>query len=732
MLIWWCGLVFTLVATAQESVQIYFDPIRRTADTLDFGYVMAGDSVLRQLFIENSSPLEVTIPQGIRPYIAIEPTPPFRDNDPDEFPLEALFPFRIAPGQTRAYPLRYTATLFPQHPAGRHQVALRVSVRSSADTANVVAERRIIMRATKSFRPLWSDQTAVAFDSVYVGSPFDRVQMVQVRNVYRQAVSAQIIRTGDARSMTAFTLDAETSDVFASEEEKLYRAQFRPIVPGSYALDVLFVHPSPLRNGGQDTTTVQLRGVGVVQQLQCRAALAPNVEIVGDTIIARYRAIGSSDTIPLVFQNVGNIPIGAIETQLDPSGSVEEVTIRRPFSQAANLVPQALDTVVLVVRPVRAGTNQVTLRLQTDLLQRSIYGAPSDAAQLRFTLRIESMPQRLAALQPEMDFGTTLALGSCGETLTDTVQLENRSDEPVTITALSVPPPFSVPVTTPVVVAARTVLALPIIVSPVDRAADVSGDLGIESSDSAYSPLKVKLRVRFVQPQPLSLQLQPVEYVPGETVHVLLGCSGERAAVYSAGEIELSLEPTMAELHGVQTANTALQGATVSMVSLGNGRYRVQFQSSQHFFARDTFAVLVLRTYLGQQPQSSVAITSFQTGSVRCPDAIRGEGAHATLAVEPFCGMGYKFPIVFPTLVMSDAWVVPEGGIMLDCWSDRERSAQLVCVSADGRTITQHQLSLRSGRQTIIVPVELAPGVYGLRLQGEHTSQEARRVVLVR
>jgi hypothetical protein len=731
-LICWCGLACALAASAQESVEIYFDPAQPAADTLDFGYVMAGDSLVRQLFIENRTSGEVVIPQGTRPYIAVEPMPPFRDNDPDEFPLEALFPFRVSSNQTRSYPLRYTATLFAQHPAGRHQVALNISVRSSSDTARVVAQRRIVMRATKSFRPLWTDQELVQFDSVYVGSAFDCVAMLEVRNVWRQGISTQIIRFGDARSIEAFALDAESSDIFASGQVKNFRAQFRPAVAGMYALDVLFVHPSPLRGGGPDTTAVQLRGIGVVQQLKCRSVLGKNVEIQGDTIIARNRAIGRADTITLVFQNTGNIPIGVTDTQIEQNGTRSEITVLRPFSIARALQPQALDTVVIVIHPERPGVSLSTLRLQTDLLRRPIFGAPVDAAALRFTLRVESMPQRLVPLQTAIDFGTVAALGTCSEVRFDTLQLENRSDEAVTITALTLPAPFFTTVQTPFRIAPGSMYTVPVSFLPLNEQADISGHLRIESSDTAYSPLAITLRARFVVPPPLALGADAREYVPGNMVLLPLRCGSDTVRFYSAAVLSVSLEPSMAELVGFQTANTAIQGASIAIEPIGPGTYRVQLQSLQPFFARDTFALLVLRTFLGQQPQSSVLINQLRTGTLQCPDAVAGQGTAGSLHVEPFCGMGYKLPVVLPSLVMSDAGGLPDGSVLIECWSDQERTALLDCVSADGRTVAQQIVRLRIGRQQLVVPLELSRGVYGLRLRDNDTGNEARRVVLVR
>lgn len=88
--------MLAITVHAQQGVSLYIDPQNRNADTLDFGYVLAGDTVARSLFIENSTDEEIVIPQGTRPYLWIEATPPFRDNDPEEFPLEALFPFRVS------------------------------------------------------------------------------------------------------------------------------------------------------------------------------------------------------------------------------------------------------------------------------------------------------------------------------------------------------------------------------------------------------------------------------------------------------------------------------------------------------------------------------------------------------------------------------------------------------------------------------------------------------------
>jgi hypothetical protein len=81
---------------------------------------------------------------------------------------------------------------------------------------------------------------------------------------------------------------------------------------------------------------------------------------------------------------------------------------------------------------------------------------------------------------------------------------------------------------------------------------------------------------------------------------------------------------------------------------------------------------------------------------------------------------------------MSDAGGLPDGSVLIECWSDQERTALLDCVAADGRTVAQQIVRLRIGRQQLVVPLELSRGVYGLRLRDNDTGNEARRVVLVR
>ena len=729
----WLLLMLAITVHAQQGVSLYIDPQNRNADTLDFGYVLAGDTVARSLFIENSTDEEIVIPQGTRPYLWIEATPPFRDNDPEEFPLEALFPFRVSAGQTRTYPLRYAATLFAQlHPEGKHQVALNVSVRQSLDTAVIGATRRFILRVTKSFRPLWSDATVLDFDSVYVDSPLDRVRTLQVRNVYQKGVPVQILQQGDAASLQAFTLDVDASDFFAGQQLKEYAVHFRPVTPALAVLDVLLIHPSPLRNGAPDTTALQLRGVGVTQRLVVRQVLAPNTSIVGDTIIARNRKVGVADTIAIVVENAGNIALGAVETRL--AGDVRQVTLLKGLRGESRLAPLRFDTIVVVVRPAQAGTLQAQIDVLTDLLQRGIWGVPPEAVTIHFTLLVESQPPRLVALTTEqgIDAGTVLALGPCTDRYMDTLELRNQSLEPVTVTAIVAPPPFRVTLTTPLVVAPGQTLPVPIEVEPTQPGTTAS-ILRIESSDTAYSPLEVPVRVRVIAPPEPTIRIPSVEYIPGQIVAIPL-LADTALQHYSAMSLLLAFDPTMVQLTGLQLAGTAAQGATAQLQSLGQGQYRLQIATAARFVRGDTIAVLLGQTYLGELPSSHLRLEQVKVGSTQCPDAIPGSGIGGELSVVPFCGMQYKFPIALPllTIVSADA-VVSARVLVLECWSRGSGRAQAVLYSADGRAVAEWALDLQVGLQRYILPLAVPEGIYALRVRTQQqTTNEAQRVLLVR
>jgi len=723
--------ILAVAAYAQQGVALYIDPHNKGADTLDFGYVFAGDTVVRALYIENATDGETVIPQGTRPYFWIEATPPYRENDPDEFPLEALFPFRIGSGTIRTYPLRYAATLFEQlHPDGRHQVALNVTIRRSEDTSTILASRRFVLRATKSFRPLWSDVQRIWFDSVYINSPLDRAMLLQVRNVRRAGVPVQIIRQGDSQSLRAFTIDADPSDYFSSEQLKEYTVHFQPSAPALYALDLLFVHPSPLRNGGPDTTTIQLRGVGVTQRLAIRQVLGRNVAIVGDTVIARHRKVGVRDTIAIVVENVGNIAIGAVETQLD--GDTRQYTLLRGMQNEFRLAPKQYDTIVIAVHPLQPGTSRARVDVLTDLLQRGFWGVPTQAAASHFTLMVESLPPQLVALTTNgvHDVGAILSLGTCTERQRDTITLRNESSNAVTITAFDAPVPFRVVLSPPITIYPGQTLTIPIEIYPME-AGTYSGTLRIESTDTAYSPLEVPLHVRFIQPPPPKLRIPSLEYVPGKFVTIPIVVD-TTISLYSAVRVTISFDPTMMQVTGVHTAGTATQGATTQLVSLGQGQYRIQISTPTRLFQRDTLIILLGQTFLGQMPSSPIAIVDVHAGNATCPDAVTGDAFAGMLRVAPFCGMSYKFPITLPSIVILGAQGDAYHAIELECWSQEKCRGQAVLFSTDGRIVSEWTLELDAGLRRYPLPLRVPQGIYAIRVNNQQTSDEARCVVLVR
>lgn len=728
------GILGLLVAAclepiySQDSVFVSINLADRATDTLDFGYVMAGDTVIRPLYIENNSSGEVVIPQGVRPYMWIESVPSFRENDPDEFPLEALFPFRVGATQIRTYPLRYTATLFAQHPEGLHRVALNVSIRAGNDPERVLVQRRFILQATKSFRPLWSDHSRLEFDSVYVHSPFVRTLILPVRNVMRRSVPVTIIRSGDRRSREAFAIDTDDADIFASEELKEYVVRFQPTTAGLYAMDVLWVHPSPLRGGALDTTQVQLRGVGVHQRLEYRIAASPAVQLAGDTIIARLRPVGRSDTLRLIFQNTGNIRIGAVETRIIGQSSSPDITIVRGFG---SIDPLAFDTLIIAVRPSRSGRQQATIELYTDVRTRAIFGVPPGAEVIRFPLVVESQQQRLIALATGIDFGKVALLGGCSEQRRDTVRIINQGVQVDTIWAAIVTSPFEARQQFPIAVAPGETITIPLQVSTVNREGRVEGTLRLETSDSAYSPLEIPLRVHFIAPGPLTLRVDSITYTPGRNAYVPI-IADSSLWLYSAVRFDIAFDPTMAEYYSTLTAGTAAQNAQVEVSPSGVGVYTVRVASAYPFIPADTLIVLVLRTYLGEQPQAPIRLTQVRSGTSLCSEVVAGVGNEGYLRVEPFCGMGYKYPIALPSLVLQKTEYVARDLLLVECWSQYDQDATVELYASDGRKVATEHLALRTGHQMHILPFDGPAGFYLVRLYGAHSGEGRRHALIVR
>lgn len=722
-LLLWCG-----VALAQ--VRIYVDPSLPDRDTVDFGYVLVGDTVLRGLTIENNLPFAVSIPAGIRPYMWLEPVPLFNQNDPDEFPLEALFPFLVPSGQQRVYPLRYTATQFAaEHPEGRHQVALTVSVRRSDDTSTEIVQRRFLLRVTKSFRPLWSDQASIGFDSVYVQPQLVRTLPILLRNVSKESLLASVRIEGDTASRLGFSVDVEPSEYFAAAQVKQYPVRFAPQRMGEHVVDVRFIHPSVVRRGEFDTTTVQLRGMAVEQRMEVATVQGRDIVRWQDTITLRHRRIGATDTVAIVFENLGNVPIGIVETALDgPASSF--LSVVRELRRDRSLQLYTYDTLVLAVRPTQAGTFSATIEIRTDLRSRSIWGIPPEAGSYRFVVVVESDSQRIVPLQNELHWGEVLVLGNCTDAITDTLRLVNRSSIPHQLTSLEVPPPFTVALRPPVDIPPQSELVIPIGVRSALDTGSVYTMLQIETTDKAYSPLLIPLFVRLVSAQPPQLRIPTTEYVPGVESLVPVLCDSI-ATLYSQLRFVAVLDPTMAELIGIGTAGTAAQNAAATFVQRAPGVFEVNVQSPLRLLRSDTLLQLRLRTYLGEASSSLVHIDQVRVGTALCPNAMAGHSSQAELRVAPFCGMNRIFPVVLPSVVIMDVLGVGDGTLRMRCWARSAQSVVLELYATDGRRLRDWHVPLHAGTQEILLPSNVGSGIYALRMQTSSTAEAMHRVVLL-
>lgn len=377
---------------AEAAIERTTAPIE--VDTLDFGSLVTGASAVRSVIVRNIGNLPLTIQSFLD-----------TGGDAKEFTvLQSAGNLPETTGSVLTTSISYNAQT--QFSAGNKQAFFTVIVRNTA-TGNIVAQRRYTLRANRLPNVLVAARSVINFDSVYVQR--ERLDTTLIRNAsprYAATLDSQAIAGLSPLSEREFF--ADTLGVVASA--RLFRVgttgtpglRYRPLNRGVDTAN--FRLKSRIDStGGAEELTVQLRGVGVEQDVSVARLFALSgvsnsvFAPVSSSSINGYRVytadigcvrLGESRTVGVLMQNRGNIAFGlARQFRTDSMNLSPAFSITRPFTTSRNLAPNGDDTSLAIrFTPQTLGVQELRYVLESDI-KRRVPSAPDSTEQIIIVLR---------------------------------------------------------------------------------------------------------------------------------------------------------------------------------------------------------------------------------------------------------------------------------------------------------------------------------------------------------
>jgi hypothetical protein len=655
------------------SGKIQTSPTSRGSDTLDFGYVLAGDTVILPIYFVNdgSEALECLGGNFLR---SLRPNPP-RPNEELEFLVEN-FTTIFLDSTTRLVStnaLRFAAdssfrNIFPE---GYREARLNVSLHPRGRQDTAVDRRRFVLKATKSFRPLWSDQnltTPLRFDSVYVNPALPVRSVLRIYNtnrVFSSPVLADTITTSltpQARSKFSFPDPLITLNQFARQPNIPFdiTVQYAPTSRGNDILDIAFAH-SKTNGIKDDTMRTRITGVGVEQSIKVVQIRKAGVRFIGDSILDGNDTLDfgfvrnqRSDTIEVIIENQGNLPF--LSTGID----IEDITVNSSsqFSGAkraaigSSILPLRFDTLSIVFSPKVSGEIVGRYLIKSDIDSR-VRGVPQSALTVPLIVRGIGTEPRPLALVSTAQFDSVAVYDRCFTDLRSKIPVRNAGNIPIQFTSITVNPsnsPF-------VVEKGLTVLnvgqvdTVEVRFSP--RATGTFNSLLELRYEGESEPLTVNLAGKGVEPRTIvcSTPTQST-YLPGNKLSIPILIDKTLITLTGKFQADILYNSTMLGLSGYTNNRTASSGANpITINKIANGRIRCSIEMPNSFASSDTLIVLTFDTYLGTSIESEIAIAEPKFGIKNCESLLPVQVINGIVRADSVCDLINKIPSSLPTLL---------------------------------------------------------------------------------
>ncbi|MBL7973891.1 MAG: choice-of-anchor D domain-containing protein, partial [Candidatus Kapabacteria bacterium] len=418
-----------------------------TSSVIDFGYVYVGDTLNSGVVIVRTGPNAVQLPSAAPPYFVKSTTPNSSSaNDFEEFDVSInTFPFRLSNIESfKNFPIQFIARDSSIYKSGKKEAKLNFSVRGDPDASCVAVNRGITVRATKSFMPLWTDDSYLSFDSVYVNPVSQIVDTIRIHNVYKidtiKADTTSFNYTKRAQSVFTFAPNQKLSFAPKPGFENPFVTRYFPTQRGVDSVLYKFIHKNPYYSKATpqiDTMYVTAFGVGVEQKLSIAEVQPANAKIINDTINVGAIHAEQPDTIRIVLRNDGNIAFhheGISLTNQETFQLERAINVNGVF-----LPPDATDTLSIIIKPKNEGLFESVCTIKSDISTR-VRGVPVSVKEITFVITGQSIRPRIEPLSNVVRFDSVIVFDECLWDTTKTLTLRNVSNYASEITSVVVIP----------------------------------------------------------------------------------------------------------------------------------------------------------------------------------------------------------------------------------------------------------------------------------------------------
>ncbi|MBX3044153.1 MAG: hypothetical protein KIT33_04240 [Candidatus Kapabacteria bacterium] len=408
-----------------------------------------------------------------------------------------------------------------------------------------------------------------------------------------------------------------------------------------------------------DFAWTRIAGVGVEQDIRISNS---NYNWKGDTIDIGSIKAGSRIGIELAIKNFGNIPFGLISQEFyNPSGSIiNDLLIfdKKFLHDGIHLKPDSLATAKLLFSPEETGLFLAELRLESDILNRSITGVQPDRRYVPIYLRAQIVSPKIVMHVSDINLGNVISSSpECSSERDTSVYIFNSGNMDLIISNILTDPPYP---------DSRFFVDKDFLQIPPGSGDSIriqfrvqGGDFDTYSSKillvtnqaNPFDTVKVSITANSVPPVAANLSIpQNLKSKPGTLIEVpvILSANGNNPANFAKSfRTSLFYNRSILEFAGLRTIGTACEGSlnygdNIEIAESDELMLDIRSPAQTFFFAKDTLVFLKFRTYLGNSAATEIAFIEPKFGDNKCENLFTIINTGGTYYTDSVCGIDYK------------------------------------------------------------------------------------------
>jgi hypothetical protein len=739
------------VCYAQVKASIWIDSTNKNVDTLDYDILFFKDSPkILNFYIENLGKGDICIKNELAPNFVLESDTANPEQFREFYPDNITFPFTITENSIpKVFPIRFKPVI---DTSGDDRLGIKTAkiqfTLSNIDTTDTTRYTRFFyVRGWKTKDFLAKRDTLINFDSVLIGGYNPPTQWT-LKNVSKTNVTVSKNTIDTYLDSSAIIISPDPKKIVNPDSRYTINIDYQPKKLGWDSAKVTTYY-SPNIDNAPDSNSIIIKGFGVkhdalISRLsQGKSGIPIDIDLDFRGINVNDINLGTTDTVEVVFENTGNIPIHAklVLKEFAPKGaSYSSLDTAKVIIIPAN---SKTAKITLVVKPRESGDINCTLELHTDIRSR-VRNSPSDSI-IRFYIRGRGTAPILKIINPNIEFTNTLYTTSqdpsCkAGSATKQIRITNVGNVNLIVSSPTLSSSitnrdYDVSPISQITIAPKDTQNYEVTYIPKNDSVNISFDtlifvsnsLNINSSQQKQIDT-ILLRGSSIVPENISLSIGNVKSAPSKKVLIPIYIdSGSKSLIYSSSyKTTIQFDGSYAfRFNTVFTEGTATANSNISITEKQIGsssQIELEIKSKNNAFVENPIlANLVFDTYIAE-PDIVNIITmkndSSKFGRGDCPNFFKvNPPINGSFTLDSVCGEGYKGVHNANRGFTFDVYQAMNHSeqALIHCSSPYDMPSKIIICSVQGGELREVYNGQMISNQQISFPFStdfLSPGIY--------------------